>query len=143
MPQVRMGGSFAPPLTDQLLDDYRALIDGLPQNRVRDALEKLHVCCAKWWELPEPNGTATRPHPVGRGTIVDLQADHKAELFDLIPWSARSNGTGEPDELDAIQVLLDSIPNDTEKPLRDAAHHLLWHVVELDLDREPITADKL
>lgn len=28
-------------------------------------------------------------------------------------------------------------------PLRDAAHHLLWHVIELDLDREPITKDKL
>jgi hypothetical protein len=41
--------------------------------------------------------------------------------------------------------LLDTLPSDTpsQKSLRDAAFHLLWHVVELDKDREPITADKL
>jgi 3-oxoacyl-(acyl-carrier-protein) synthase len=34
-------------------------------------------------------------------------------------------------------------PKREPTPTRDAAHHLLWHVNELDLGREPITSDKL
>lgn len=39
----------------------------------------------------------------------------------------------------------DGIPRPTLEPTptRDAAHHLLWFAVELYLDREPITQDKL
>lgn len=136
------GGSFAPPLTDELLTKYKHLFYALPAGRVKDACDKLVACCEAWWALPESSLGGT-PHPSGRALAVPLEDDHKKKLYDLIPWSRRSNGRGEPDELEAIGDVLETISNETQKELRDAAHHLLWHVHELDLDREPITRDKL
>lgn len=149
MTQPRMGGSFAPPLSDELLAKYKAMCGALPdESPVRDAMAKLLRCCGVWWELPEPNGTASRPHQSGVGTVVDMHDDHKKALWDHIPWSHRSlpkNDKGEPvkGELDHIQELFDTIDPASAKDLRDAVHHLLWHVVELDLDREPLTKDRL
>ncbi len=153
IPQLRIGGSFAPPLTDEKLAAYGVLAASAP-GPVKDAMTELLACCEKWWNLPEPNGTAVRPHPVGVGAIVSLQENHAKELSDLIPWTH---------ELKAMQELFDALPSgstsgeevltdgvrwavvtDPEaKALRDAAFHLLWHVKELDLDREPLTADQL
>lgn len=141
MAQQRVGGSFAPPLDDQKLAAYRALIDAVPVSPARDALDALHKCCAAWWDLPESTGTGTRPHASGRGTIVDLAEPAKKTLWDLIPWTHEllamggrtdEKGTYHPGLFDAL-----------ESELRNAAFHLLWHVRELDLDREPLTADKL
>jgi len=130
----RVGGSFAPPLTDELLMKYEALVNDLdPQFPVRDAMVKLLDCCKQWWDLPESVGEG-KPHPSGRGNIVGLDEPIKKALWDHIPWSH---------ELKAFGVLFDGIDPVKQKELRDAAHHLLWHVVELDLDREPITTDKL
>lgn len=155
MPQPRIGGSFAPPLTDELLAKYRKTIKALPAGPVKDALGSLMPCCEKWWDLPEPSGTKTAKHLVGVGTIVSLQDDHRHALDEHIPWEH---------ELDAIQRLFDALPTGTTPPgqeqfvdgvrravvtdpaardLRNMAFHLLWHVRELNLDREPLTADKL
>lgn len=131
----RIGGSFAPPLTDELLAAYKAMIEALPpQSQIRDAMARLLACCEKWWELPDSIGTEARAHPSGLGTIVPLEAVHQKALWEHIPW---------PEELEHFGVLFDGIDPVAEKPLRDAAHHLLWHAKELELDREPLTADKL
>jgi hypothetical protein len=141
-----LGGSFAPPLSDELLKKYKAMIDALdPRSQIRDAMEKLLACCGAWWELPDSKGTVTREHQVGpisvKGkmipapTIVTLEDAHQKALWEHIPW---------PDELKAMGKLFEkTIDPFGEKPLCDAAHHLLWHVCELNLDREPITSDKL
>lgn len=132
MSNQRLGGTFAPPLTDELLASYRSLkpTDG----PVGDALETLLKCVEKWWELPESQGTAVRRHPVGVGTIVPLEQNIADALWDLIPWDH---------ELNAIQSLFDTIDATSSKPLRDAAFHLLWFVKELNNDREPMTNDLL
>ncbi len=141
------GGSFAPPLSDELLAKYKVMVEALTPSPVKDAMEKLLHCCGVWWELPDSNN-GSRPHPVGVGAIRHLDEAHKKALWDHIPWSHRSNGkdvNGNPikGELDHMQDLLETISNETQRDLRNAAHHLLWHVIELDLDREPITSDKL
>jgi hypothetical protein len=128
----RFGGSFAPPLTDELLAEYKATIDTLPASALRDALGVLHNCCVQWWEQPDSVGEG-KPHPSGRGVIVDLDPEIAKALWDHIPWK---------EELDATQKLCDAIPAD-QKDLRKCAFHLLWHARVLDLDREPITTDKL
>lgn len=130
MVSPRIGGSFAPPLTDETLAEYRTLIDVLdPQSLERDAMEQLYKCASAWWEQPESTGTG-RAHPVGRGLIVDLDAPIATALRDSIPWRH---------ELDAWATLFDGLSG----PVRDAAFHLLWFGNELDLNREPITADKV
>ncbi len=134
MAKSYIGGSFAPPLDDAKLARYRALIDALPaRSPLRDALETLYRCVAQWWELPESTGGG-RPHPVGRGYIVHLDEQHQKALWDAIPWEH---------ELRECERLCDGIDPRGQKELRDAAHHLLWFVKELNLDREPLTNDKL
>ena len=133
--QPRVGGSFAPPLSDELLATYRGMIDALPaDSQVRDIMGKLHDCCAAWWEQPESSGDGARPHPVGVGTIVPLDAPIAKALWDVIPWD---------EELAAWAGVLDKIDPLAERELRNAAFHLLWHAKELARDREPMTKDKL
>lgn len=135
MARQQFGGTFAPPLTDEKLAEYKAMIDALPaDSQVKDVCGKLYACTLQWWELPESVDTATRKHQSGRGVITELDADVQKKLWDAIPWDY---------ELQVYAKVLEGISNETDKPLRDAAHHLLWHVCELNLDREPLTADKL
>lgn len=132
---MRYGGSFAPPLTDTALASYRAIVASLPdRSPVRDAMQRLLACCEAWWELPDSRGTQNWAHPSGRGTVIELQSEHQAALWDVIPWR---------EELDHFAKLFDGIDPVKEKPLRDAAHHLLWHARELEMDREPLTANLL
>lgn len=130
---MRFGGSFAPPLTEELLASYKSQIDSLETSPLKDALTKVHECCTAWWDVPESTGGG-RPHPSGAGTIVDLDDDLKQKLFDAIPWK---------EELAMYQSLFDGIDPVGQRDLRNAAFHLLWHAKELELDREPITNDKL
>lgn len=130
----RFGGSFAPAFTDENLAAYRTLIDGLdPQSPARDAMDKLHKMAMAWWEQPESTGDG-KPHPSGRGVIVDLDEPIAKALWESIPWDH---------ELEAFAQLFDGIDPVTQPVLRNAAHHLLWLGWELFRDREPITVDKL
>lgn len=131
--QPRIGGSFAPPLSDELIAKYTHMVDDLPPSPVKDGMSVLLHCCGVWWDLPESNGTK-QPHGSGTGTITNLEDDHKKALWDHIPWDH---------ELNSIQALFDTIDPETQRDLRNAAFHLLWHVKELNLDREPLTTDKL
>lgn len=127
-----IGGSFAPPLSDEALVRYRELAEALEPSPHRDAMLACCKCCQHWWDLPESD-VAGRAHPL-RGMIVDLTPELKAALYDDIPWDH---------ELDAYSKLFEEFHPVTQKELRDAAHHLLWHVRELNKDREPLTTDKL
>jgi hypothetical protein len=134
MIRQRIGGTFAPPLSDELLANYKAMIDALPDSPVKEAMSTLHTCCAKWWELPESD-TAPQRHPTGAAIpVVALSADNARVLWDHIPWK---------EELEMLKGLFERINPRTEQPLRNAAFHLLWHAIELENDREPLTADKL
>ena len=137
VPQARgplKGGSFAPPLTDAKINQYRGIINSHEPGPLKDAMQTLLACCEKWWDLPEAAGTAAWAHPSGKGQVVTLQDDHAAELFGLIPWEH---------ELNAMQSLFDSIDPVAKRDLRNCAFHLLWYVKELEMDREPLTNDKL
>jgi hypothetical protein len=68
------------------------------------------------------------------GVVVPLDDPIAKELYDAIPWEH---------EIAGIQSLFDSIDRVSQRDLRNAAFHLLWHVKELNLDREPITNDKI
>lgn len=131
--QVHVGGSFAPPLSDALLDRYVELAAALPHTAVKAGVSKLLTLVKTWWALPEPVGTAQVPHPV-RGTIVALSAEHAATLAESLPW---------PHELDGLADVFERIDAENERELRDAAHHLLWFARELSLGREPLTRDRV
>jgi hypothetical protein len=128
-----LGGSFAPPITDEKLAAYKALAASAPQ-RVRTAMEELIAAVDAWWALPESSKAGSK-HPTGVGAIVPLEDDHVQKLWDVVPWDyelaplSNSQGTG----------VFDDLTGD----LRNAAFHLLWFANELTKDREPITADKL
>lgn len=136
------GGSFAPPLTDEKLESYRSLAMSAPPP-IRDSMLSLLSCVNHWWGLPESLHPKT-PHPnvfhtKKDGTVTPvmtqpLESAHAESLDPLIPWAH---------EIEAMKGLFETINPVSQKPLRDAAHHLLWHVVELDKGREPITSDKL
>jgi hypothetical protein len=229
----QLGGSFAPPLTDELLAKYKGLIEAMPKDsRVRAALEVAFNCCEKWWDLPTSSMDGAVPHMVGMGIANPLDQPIKDALWDHIPWkdeivgmaslfdtieretASRNNKAIEGWQLAVKQALTEKHFPDAEDlqirieiykafktsgadwivqldpaagslaekmtkaaeefeaakitaekeiaaaistktcegipypkleptPVRDMAHHLLWHVAELDLDREPITNDQL
>jgi hypothetical protein len=225
---MRIGGNFAPPLTDELLADYRRRIDALPlRTPLRDALELLYACALAWWNVPESTAPAKR-HRVGIGKMQPLDRATIDQLWDTTPYAeecqaleplleqveaetARRNG----ELLDkwrvgvsrllfqehfagvsqatvtlyyraakvlsrllpaalvnlALRAAFPDVPADSDQrwdawqaavkaalaspsppiprpeleptPLRDCAHHLLWHAKELAADREPMTNDRL
>lgn len=142
MPSQLPVACFAPPLTDELLADYHALIRDLPEGEIAAAMHACMTACLAWWQIPESQRTdgpkiTLRHQGVTKViTVTPLEDDQVKQLWDAVPWSYECN---------AIQALFDTLPNDTppQKQLRDAAFHLLWHAKELAHDREPLTADKL
>lgn len=90
----RMGGSFAPPLSDKTIGEIESQIGKQPARK-QDAARTLFKAVTKWWELPEsdPGSARGRIHASGVGAIVPLDGAIAATLYDDIPW---------PDELEAI-----------------------------------------
>jgi hypothetical protein len=132
---------LAPPLADETLDRYEALLNET-SSEVRDALEQCLACVRAWWELPESSRRGerwltSRVNAAGDGyddieiEVAPLERARVEELWDVTPW---------PRELQAMKPLFETLP---PGELRDAAHHLLWHAIEIALDREPLTMDKL
>lgn len=133
MSRQQYGGSFAPPLDDAKLATYADLAESADPP-VKDAMLTLLRMASAWWSLPEST-QAGRPHSATpRATIVPLEPAHIAQLWELVPWQ---------DELDTFGKRFEGIDPARQKPLRNAAFHLLWLGVELCQDREPITSDKL
>lgn len=139
----RIGGTFAPPIDAELLSSYRKIAAGLPDSPVADGIRKLCDMVETFQQTPASPLQGT-PHPVGRvrtpagiigvPMIVPLEESEVKRIWDAVPWEH---------EIDALGKVFDSIPNETDKPTRDAAFHLLWFARELSLDREPMTTDRL
>lgn len=139
---------FAPPLTDELLAQYRQQIDAVTDAELKSELDKCYACVAAWWELPvsaQPPTARTalmhRTDPAAarreiQVAVTPLEPDHVHQLWDVTPWmrelNTLSNGEG--------TGLFDSLP---AGDLRNAAFHLLWHCKEITLDREPMTNNRL
>ena len=84
-----------------------------------------------WWQLPESTTEGDTLHKSGRAILMPLDKKVKQALWDDLPWD---------EEVELIQQELEQLPSG---PVRNAAFHLLWHVKELNLDREPLTLDRL
>jgi hypothetical protein len=131
--QPRFGGSFAPPLTPDTLNAYVDLAESA-SPQVREAMRALINTVSQFHALPKRAAAPGTPHPSGRGTVEPLHPDDVARLDPHVPWK---------EELQMYGDLFEGISNETHKPLRDAAFHLLWYGVELFADRRPITNDRL
>lgn len=130
----RIGGSFAPPLTKDLVKDYRQL-SAKSDPQIRESVLKLCAMAEAYLARPaKTERTAGTPHPSGRGTIHRLSEEEVKGLWDVVPWK---------EENAMYAALFDKIDPKADKALRDAAHHLLWMAVELEKDREPLTTDML
>ena len=110
-----VGGSFAPPFSDESLAYYREIADGADPAKygpVKDAMNTLLNCCEQWWDLPEPQHGQSSPHPSGTGEIVPLEPHHADMLDEHIPWKH---------ELEGMKTLFDTIDPIRDKELRNAA----------------------
>lgn len=131
---------FAPPLSDELLAEYRATIAAVPAGtELRDALDTLLKCVEAWWALPEskadPDARRLAIRHRGKDVrvpLTPLEDQYVQKLWDVTPWFR---------ELKAMTPLFHAL--DPKDPLRTCAIHLRWHCKELTLDREPLTQDKL
>jgi hypothetical protein len=124
------GGSFAPPLNDELFDYYEKLAsEATPE--VNSYIQKLIKCCKVWWSLPESASEANGVHQSGVGAVIPLDTPIANLLWPHIPQDS---------ELRAMDAHFNAL---THGPLRNAVFHLRWHVQEFRLGREPITTNKL
>lgn len=142
--QVRLGGSFAPPLDAQKLADYRELAKSASDPRIQDKMLSLCEMMEVFHQTPA-SALSGSPHPIGEmqdaqgnkyraPVVVPLEDSEVKRIWDYVPWDYECDGLG---------TLFETIPNETHKSLRDAAFHLLWFARELTRDREPLTNDKL
>lgn len=129
MAKTRIGGSFAPPITDELLAEYCSLCEQCKDRKAQGYMRQLVVMLNKFNETPRSTIEGT-PHPVGVGVIVPLEPDEIERIWDEVPW---------PEECDLMGKAFDVLKGDVRK----AAYHLLWYARELTADREPITNDLL
>lgn len=130
--QQRYGGSFAPPLDAAKIAAYRSL-GTAAGGQVGEAVGKLCDMVAIFQQTPVSTAKGV-PHPSGRGIITPLEDEEIKRIWDAVPWDT---------EIAMLRDLFETIDPKASKPLRDAAFHLLWFAVELEKDREPMTADKL
>lgn len=128
---------FAPDLTQDKLDDYEILGLHIKDPQIKDYYTRCLECVKQWWQLPESSLKAkTEIDVLHQGvnkkvSIVPLEKSHQEQLFNSLPWLT---------DCEPIGKAFDTIP---QGELRDAAFHLLWYVIELTNDREPITQSKL
>lgn len=133
---------LAPSLSDEKLATYRTLIDTIGNPEIKEAATTCLTAVAKWWELPESTSrpsavveVAHRTSPTEKRTaheipVVDLEHQHVQALWEFVPWLS---------ECERMKELFDVLTGD----VRDMCFHLLWFCIELTLDREPITQDKI
>jgi len=130
--QKHIGGSFAPPLSNERLEAYKSLANSATPQ-VKDYMLQLAKMLEVFRETPDSTNPGA-PHPSGRVVIVPLEDAEIKRIWDFVPWSQ---------ELDVMGAVFDKINATIQKELRNAAFHLLWFGRELCADREPITNDKL
>lgn len=124
-----IGGSFAPPLATEQLEQYKSLAT-TADAQTAEYMGVLVRMLEKFRETPDSQLSGT-PHPAGRGVIVPLEDAEIQRIWDYVPWES---------ELELYSQCFDKLP---PGDLRNAAFHLLWFGRELCQDREPITNDKI
>ena len=124
------GGSFAPPINGNKLEEYRELAEGCEDQKVCEGMTALINMLDTFFETPASKNGGT-PHATGVGMIVKLEQEEIDRIDSKVPW---------PEELATYAKWFETLPNG---PLRNAAFHLLWYGVELTNDREPLTTDRL
>lgn len=142
--KIYIGGSFAPPLSDEALDRIESeIIPTITHPGVKDGMERLAKMLRTFRETPD-SAAAGRPHPSGVGTIIHLEDEEVKRIWDHVPWLNQDqrfrHGKVGDDDCDQYGALFDTLPTG---PARDAAFHLLWYARELANDREPITTSRL
>ncbi len=126
---------LAPPLTDVKLAKYAALGTQLV-GEIASEYARCLACVKAWWELPESKLPAVKftavkgGHTPAEMHVVPLEAGHIASLDAVTPWLR---------ELETLKTLFDVLTGE----VRDAAFALLWYAIEISLDREPVTQEKL
>ena len=133
-----LGGSFAPPLTDETLESYRRLLFELPASPEKDGIAYVAPSSETWWELPEPQGTLRLEHPFGP-IVVTLQEDHKVILDELIPWEHELRSLGcfrQPGLFHRIEA--DAVDYNSPK-LQDWTRRVYEHVTALYFPSDPQT----
>jgi hypothetical protein len=127
----RIGGSFAPPLTKKEIEEYRKVAENA-RPQIKGIVNQLADLAELFQQTPRSKKKGTA-HPSGTGQIVKLEEEEVKRIDQAVPWDY---------ELEAMQKVLDTIEG-RDKELRKAAFHLLWYAKELNLDREPLTNDRL
>lgn len=147
MARTRVGGSFAPPLTPDRLERYKALAATAPEM-VCEKMQSLLTMMEVFNQTPR-SALPSRNHPVGKlastgrvPQIVDLEPDEIQRIWNHVPWGDDQPGH-HTNECDDLSRLFDGIDPVGQKELRDACFHLLWFARELAMDREPMTNDLL
>lgn len=132
---------FAPPLTDEKLVRYIELISEVsPGSELREGLDKCLTCVEAWYSIPESTRTDGREVGLlhkGKPTLVKvipLEEEQVKTLWDTTPWLR---------DCEPLKSLFDTISAESQTELRNCAHDLLWHTIEISNDREPMTQDKL
>lgn len=154
---AKIGGCFAPPLTAGQVQKYRTIARTAPPA-IGEAIDKLCDMVTLFHQSPASTKPG-KPHPIGIGTIVELEEGEKVRIFDAVPW---------PHEVEMYKLMLDGLP-DTRDDIENARlnreakargergvpidqktvtvklafGHLVWYAGELTNDREPLTADRL
>lgn len=128
---THVGGSFAPPLTAEKIEEYEKLADSSPTPEVRDGMETLLKMVKTFFQTGKSKLKGS-PHPSGRGTVIKLEPEEVKRIDPVVPFRH---------ELDALAKVFEE--HLTDKATRDAAFHLLWYGYELTADREPCTTDML
>lgn len=129
---------FAPPLTDEKIAEYQAIIDGCQDARIKDAMNQCMACVKVWWELPVSERKDIKLWSIKhRGQEIEyierpLEQEHVKALDAVTPWDTECTLMGQ---------LFDRIKGDDN--LRNAAFHLLWFTKEITRDREPMTLEVL
>ncbi len=156
----------APALTDEMIAKYKAIIAELPLSmaEIKDAMQTCMTCIEKWWQLPVSTLRGSRfVSPVMKDKngkaqefdITPLEPVHITELdsvtpwmrecvairslFDTLPAGVREESYTEDGRIKSRNVVVDQKAFD----LCNAAHHLIWYVQEITLDREPLSQDVL
>lgn len=131
-PQI--GGSFAPPMDAKQLSAYRKLTDDV-SPQAGEAMKALADMVELYMKRPAPKkgepAPQAAPHSSGTGLVIPLPEAEVKRLWDAVPWN---------EELEMYATVFDRLP---PGEARDAAFHLLWYGKELELDREPITTDRI
>jgi len=156
MSKTLIGGSFALPLSDEMLAEYEVLAKECADRKAAGYMTELCRMLRVFRETPE-SSAKPRKHPVA-GLMVPLEEAEVQRIWDFVPWAEECDLMGAAfDKLQAGECaenarLLEVYrigggvgpePALLDTKMRDAAFHLLWFARELEKDREPCTCDKL